>query len=56
MQTTRGPPNIKAGDLDPKGKGSIEKIVKRQESGWRQAIMGIWVTCWIYFKHLLDSV
>ena len=33
-----------------------KKIIKRQESGWRQAIVRTWVTCWIYFKHLLDSV
>ena len=29
MHTTRGPPNIKAGDLGPKGKGSIEKIFRQ---------------------------
>lgn len=33
-----------------------KRIVKRQESWWRHAIVKIWVTRWIYFKHLLDPL
>lgn len=29
VHTARGPPNIRAGDLDPKGKGNIEKIFRQ---------------------------
>jgi len=53
MQTTRGPPNIKAGDLDPKGKGSNREnfhAESRQRLGGciggtdrKQAGMGAWV-------------
>jgi len=41
MQTTRGPPNIKAGDLDPKGKGSIEKIFTQSLDNVLEAASGV---------------
>ena len=41
MHTTRGPPNFKAGDLDPKGKGGIEKIFRQSLDNVLEAASGV---------------
>ena len=41
MHTTRGPPNFKAGDLDPKGRGGIEKIFRQSLDNVLKAASGV---------------
>lgn len=41
VHTARGPPNIRAGDLDPKGKGNIEKIFRQSLDNVLEAASGV---------------